>query len=134
MLSELLNQLYIMASENAARYDELKTSIRKITPDAEKLIQIIENESDDIERRIAFLETTIEELLAGADYSKCETINDIADVYAASIIRRAGLEPGTKKGRHMAAFCYLYMNSCSKPLTKRIRIIRPSWTSILSII
>ena len=45
MLSELLNQLYIMASENAARYDELKTSIRKITPDAEKLIQIIENES-----------------------------------------------------------------------------------------
>lgn len=91
MLSELLNQLYIMASENAVKYDELKTRIRTITPDAEKLIQIIENESDDIERRIAFLETTIEELLAGADYSKCETIKDIADVYAASIIRRAGL-------------------------------------------
>lgn len=91
MLSELLNQLYIMALENAARYDELKTSIRTITTDAEKLIRIIENESDDIERRIAFLETTIEELLAGADYSKCETINDISGVYAASIIRRAGL-------------------------------------------
>ena len=91
MLSELLNQLYIMASENAVKYDELKTSIRTITPDAEKLIRIIENESDDIERRIAFLETTIEEILAGADYSKCETIKDIADVYAASIIRRAGL-------------------------------------------
>ena len=91
MLSELLNQLYIMASKNAVKYDELKTSIRTITPDAEKLIQIIENESDDIERRIAFLETTVEELLAGADYSKCETIKDIADVYAASIIRRAGL-------------------------------------------
>jgi hypothetical protein len=91
MLSELLNQLYIMASENAVKYDELKTRIRTITPDAEKLIQIIENESDDIERRIAFLETTVEELLAGADYSKCETIKDIADVYAASIIRRAGL-------------------------------------------
>lgn len=91
MLSELLNQLYIMASENAVKYDELKTSIRTITPDAEKLIRIIENESDDIERRIAFLETTVEEILAGADYSKCETIKDIADVYAASIIRRAGL-------------------------------------------
>lgn len=91
MLSELLNQLYIMASKNAVKYDELKTRIRTITPDAEKLIQIIENESDDIERRIAFLETTVEELLAGADYSKCETIKDIADVYAASIIRRAGL-------------------------------------------
>ena len=73
------------------QYDELKTQLYAITADAEKLIQIIENESDDIERRIAFLETTIEELLAGADYSKCETINDIADVYAASIIRRAGL-------------------------------------------
>lgn len=91
MLSELLNQLYIMASKNAIKYDELKTSIRAITPDAEKLIQIIENESDDIERRIAFLETTIEELLSGADYSKCETIKDIADVYATSIIHRAGL-------------------------------------------
>ena len=60
MLSELLNQLYIMASKNAVKYEELKTSIMAITPDAEKLIRIIENESDDIERRIAFLETTIE--------------------------------------------------------------------------
>ncbi len=91
MLSELLEQLHIMASKNAARYDELKTSIMTITPDAENLIRIIENESSDIERRIAFLETTIEEILAGADYSKCKSIDDIAAVYAASIIRRAGL-------------------------------------------
>lgn len=91
MLSDLVGKLYVMASKNAVRYDELKTQIRTIAPNAEKLIQIIETESGDIERRIAFLETTIEELLAGADYSKCETINDMAVVYAQSLTRRLGL-------------------------------------------
>ena len=42
----------------------------------DKLIQIIEAESEDYSRRLAFMETTLEELLVGADYSKCETIED----------------------------------------------------------
>lgn len=75
----------------AIQYDELKTQLYAITTDAEKLIRIVEDESQDTERRIAFLETTKEELLAGADYSKCETINDIADVYAAHLIDRLGI-------------------------------------------
>lgn len=73
------------------QYDELKTQLYAITADAEKLIRIVEDESQDIERRIAFLETTKEELLAGADYSKCETIEDMAGVYAAHLIDRLGI-------------------------------------------
>lgn len=75
----------------AVKYDELKTELHAITTDAEKLIRIVEDESQDTERRIAFLETTKEELLAGADYSKCETIHDMADVYAAHLIDRLGI-------------------------------------------
>lgn len=73
------------------RYDELKMQLYAITTDAERLIRIVEDESQDIERRIAFLETTKEELLAGADYSKCETIDDMAGVYAAHLIDRLGI-------------------------------------------
>lgn len=75
----------------AIQYDELKTELYAITTDAEKLIRIVEDESQDMERRIAFLETTKEELLAGADYSKCETIDDMAGVYAAHLIDRLGI-------------------------------------------
>lgn len=75
----------------AIKYDELKTELYAITTDAEKLIRIVEDESQDMERRIAFLETTKEELLSGADYSKCETIHDMADVYAAHLIDRLGI-------------------------------------------
>ena len=75
----------------AIRYDEAKMRLYTITPDAEKLIRIVEDESQDIERRIAFLETTEEEMLSGADYSKCETIDDMAGVYASHLIDRLGI-------------------------------------------
>ena len=73
------------------QYDELKTQLYAITADAEKLIRIVEDESQDMERRIAFLESTKKELLAGADYSKCETIDDMAGVYVAHLIDRLGI-------------------------------------------
>lgn len=40
------------------QYDELKMQLYAITADAEKLIRIVEDESQDMERRIAFLEST----------------------------------------------------------------------------
>lgn len=73
------------------QYEKLKNEIREISPYAEKLIRIIEAESDNPERQIAFLETTKEELLAGADYSKCETIYDMSGVYASHLIDRLGI-------------------------------------------
>ena len=57
---------------------------------ANKLIKIIDDESNDVERRTAFLDTTAEEIAHGADYSKCETINDMCKVYANSLTTRLG--------------------------------------------
>lgn len=71
------------------KYAEIRNSIIQICGN-DKLIQIIEGESEDYSRRLAFMETTREELLSGADYSKCETIDDIAEVYSASLLRRLG--------------------------------------------
>lgn len=71
------------------KYAEIRSEIIKICGN-DKLIQIIEEESEDYSRRLAFMETTREELLSGADYSKCETIEDISKVYSASLLRRMG--------------------------------------------
>lgn len=74
-----------------SRYEELKSIIRKLSPTAaERVIKIVEEESNDIERRIAFLDSTIQEISAGADYSKVETIDDMAKVYARSLLDRLG--------------------------------------------
>lgn len=56
----------------------------------DNLVQIIENESEDFSRRLAFLETTIEALSAGADYSRCETIKDMSKVYTEYLLQRLG--------------------------------------------
>jgi hypothetical protein len=56
----------------------------------EKLVDIIEAESDDYDRRMAFFEITTSEILNGADYSKCDTIEDMAEVYSGSLLRRLG--------------------------------------------
>lgn len=69
------------------KYAGIRNEIIKICGN-DKLIQIIEEDSEDYSRRLAFMETTREELLSGADYSKCETIEDISKVYSASLLRR----------------------------------------------
>lgn len=71
------------------RYIEVKSQIFAITGN-DNLIQIVEKESDDIERRLAFLETTRDEILSGADYSECKTIDDMAKVYSENLLRRLG--------------------------------------------
>lgn len=71
------------------RYQSAKNQIIAITGD-DNLIQIIEKESNNIKRRIAFLETTRDEILCGADYSKCKTIDDIAKVYSQHLTSRLG--------------------------------------------
>lgn len=84
-------------------YEECTNSLYALVPDiAGKLIGIVESESYDIERRIAFLKTTIEEICAGADYSKCENIDDMSEVYAESLTHRLLLggaehEPSAEK-------------------------------------
>jgi len=71
------------------RYQEVKNTIIAITGN-DNLIQIVEKESDDIKRRLAFLETTRDEILSGADYSECKTIDDMAEIYSRNLLRRLG--------------------------------------------
>lgn len=76
-------------TELQIRYDKATTELNMIFG-SDKLTKIIEAESSDYDRRMAFIETTIQELLNGADYSKCETIDDMAEVYSESLLRRLG--------------------------------------------
>jgi len=70
-------------------YDRARTRLIQISG-SDKLINIIEAESSDYDRRMAFIETTVTELLAVADYSQCETIEDMSKVYSGSVLRRLG--------------------------------------------
>lgn len=72
-------------------YDKIKMNLRFLLNNADKLIKIVECESNEIARRTAFLETTIEAILSGADYSKCETIDDMANMYSYNLIKRLDL-------------------------------------------
>ena len=73
------------------KYDEARTKLRHIAPDiADKLIKIIDDESYDLERRTAFLDMTMQEMCAGTDYSKCETIDDICHLFSDGITTRLG--------------------------------------------
>lgn len=72
------------------RYDEKRIQLQVIVgkETATNIINIIQEESSDRERRMAFLETTIEAALGGADYSRCKSINDIAKVYSRYLINK----------------------------------------------
>lgn len=79
---------YKTTLKQALKYDEAKAALMAVTKDADKIINIIECESNEYERRLAFIETTYREILSGADYSKCETMEDLSKVYASSLINR----------------------------------------------
>ena len=53
---------------------------------ADHILEIIMEQDED--KQDAFLETTIEAAMAGADYSRCQTMDDVADVYARWLIGR----------------------------------------------
>lgn len=69
------------------QYDDLKNQVIFLSG-SDSLVKIIEAESGDYDRRIAFLSTTLEALAAGEDYSGCKTIDDMAKIYSSWMIRR----------------------------------------------
>lgn len=71
-------------------YEEIKHRLSVICQNADILIKIIEEESCDYERRMAFMETTYQEICTGADYSGCKNIDDMAKVYTGSLLKRLG--------------------------------------------
>jgi hypothetical protein len=69
-------------------YEEVKNELRAVLSNAGNIIKIIEDESKDHDRRLAFLQTTLEEASRGADYTTCKSIEDISRVYAKSLVNR----------------------------------------------
>ena len=65
---------------------ELRTVVKAET--AERLIRIFRKQPE--EKQAAFIETTIKAARGGADYSTCQTIEDIANVFAKYFVESAG--------------------------------------------
>lgn len=65
---------------------ELQTVVKAET--AERLIGIFRQQPE--EKQAAFIETTIKAARGGADYSACQTIDDVANVYAKYFVESVG--------------------------------------------
>ncbi len=76
-------------AEEAAEIDRLETALQTVlgVPLAARLVEIVKQQPK--EKQAAFLETTLKAALGGADYSACQTIDDMANVYAAYFVETA---------------------------------------------
>lgn len=73
-----------------AEIERLETALQTVVgvPLAARLAEIVKKQPK--EKQAAFLETTIKEVLGGADYSDCKTIDDMAKVYAKYFVESVG--------------------------------------------
>lgn len=74
--------------EHLAALDEAETKLQAVMgkETADRVVEIIRQE--DPEKQEAFMKTTLEAALGGADYSKCETLEQMAGIYAAYLTGR----------------------------------------------
>lgn len=78
-MADLISAVFTPDNVALGKYEQAKTELTIISPDAERLIGIIEAESSDVERRTAFVETSAREIAAGADYSKVENMEQLEE-------------------------------------------------------
>lgn len=70
-------------------YEQIKCELKCLDSSiADKLINIVENENVGITSNLVILKITVEEIRNGADYSKCENMEDIDKVHLQSVINR----------------------------------------------
>lgn len=74
----------------AAEIERLETALQTVVGvvTANRLFEIIRREPE--EKHAAFLKTTLEAALGGADYSACTTLDDMGNVFAKYFVERAG--------------------------------------------
>ena len=74
---------------NIAELEEARTQLQMVLEPALPIYdgQIIE--AQDVRKRAAYYGTIVEAVCAGKDFSRVESIQDIADIYARFIIGRA---------------------------------------------
>lgn len=77
-------------AEEAAEIERLETALQTVVGvvTANCLFEIIRREPK--EKHAAFLKTTLEAALGGADYSACKTLDDMGTVYAKYFVESAG--------------------------------------------
>lgn len=77
------------AVKRAAELDEERTKLQTVLePETfERVRKIVETQ--DARKRAAYYGTIREAVCAGEDFSRVESIKDIADVYARFVVRRA---------------------------------------------
>ena len=77
-------------AEEAAEIERLETALQTVVGvvTANRLFEIIRREPE--EKHAAFLKTTLEAALGGADYSACTTLDDMGNVFAKYFVERAG--------------------------------------------
>ena len=75
-------------AEEAAEIERLKTALQTVVgvATAARLFEIVQRETK--EKQAAFLKTTLEAALGGADYSACTTLHDMGGVYAKWMVER----------------------------------------------
>ena len=71
-----------------AEIERLETALQTVVGvvTANRLFEIIRREPE--EKHAAFLKTTLEAALGGADYSACTTLDDMGSVYAKWVVER----------------------------------------------
>lgn len=84
-----LHPAFLQMMENIAELEEARTQLQMVLePEIfERVRQIIE--AQEVRKRAAYYGTIIEAVCAGKDFSRVESIQDIADIYARFIIERA---------------------------------------------
>lgn len=77
-------------AEEAAEIERLETALQTVVGvvTANRMFEIIRREPE--EKHAAFLKTTLEAALGGADYSACTTLDDMGNVFAKYFVERAG--------------------------------------------
>ena len=75
-------------AEEAAEIERLEMSLQRVADPATaaRLIEIIHQQPK--EKWEGFLGTTVEAIMNGADYSACQTIDDMANVFAKNFVKR----------------------------------------------
>ena len=77
-------------AEEAAEIERMETALQTVlgVPLTARLVEIVKQQPK--EKQAAFLETTLKAALNGADYSACQTIDDMANVYAKYFVESVG--------------------------------------------
>ena len=89
-VSRIIARMQISPAKAAevAAYDETVTKMYAISEDAEKIVGIVEKDIENVQDRIGTLNQIMNGIMAGADCSGCEQLEDILKMCTLHEIRK----------------------------------------------